>query len=341
MAKAKAKAPTRAAESRAARARAHQRIDPERMNRLLILGGVGALVAIVLGIIAFGYWNEEIKPQSKTVVRVDDTEISFGHLQRRVELSVDQNSFLQQQSSAQILLALPETTAQQLKREAKVITAADELGISATDEEVEAAVLQDIDIPDESDPKVISEAIADKVDATGLHQDEYFWMIKAQVLEQKIRDHYTAQAPANEEQVKPRWIVVGDQETADAVALRIQNGDDFATVAREVSTDTASKEQGGAIDWRIRGTFNDAGDTIEGFLFSAAVGDVSEPLQGNAGFFIVKLDGKEAARKLTETQKSEYGSRELNEWLDELEVTHRVEQDLTEEDLRRIFEDLA
>jgi parvulin-like peptidyl-prolyl isomerase len=339
MAKAKAKEPTRAATSRAARSRVSQ-ADSERWNRLLIISGVVAIILLVAGILVYGWWSEEVQPLTETVVRVDDREISLGHLQRRVALSLEENSFLLNPESQQILLALPETTAVQIQREAKVLEAAEETGVTVTDEELEAAILQEIGITDRSDPLVVGEAIAEAVEASGLHQDEYFDMIRARTLEQKVQDDFTSKAPATEEQVKARWILAADETAAAAAIARLEDGEAFAEVARDVSTDTENAEQGGTVDWRIRGAFGSQGQAVEDFLFNAEVGQRSDPLQGTGpGFYIVELVDKEANRNLTDEQKTEYGSRELNEWLDEVEATHRVEIALTEEDILRVLQD--
>jgi parvulin-like peptidyl-prolyl isomerase len=337
MAKAKAKEPTRAAASRAAKARPGQRSDPERWNRVLILGGVAAVILLVIGIIGYGYWSEEVQPLNKTVVRVDDTEISLAHLQRRVEQTVNENSFILQ--SGDVLLALPQTTATQLEREAKLLLAAEELGVTASDEEIEARLLQEANLTADADPQTISEAIARLVNESGLRQEEFFSRFRADVLEQKVRQHFTEEAPATDEQVKARWIVVEDEAAANRAAVRLNGGGDFAAIAREVSTDTATKDQGGAVDWRLRGAFTDVGAEIETFLFAADIGDRSAPIAGTNGFYIVELVDEDAQRALTEAQKGEYGAQKLNEWLADLDLTHRVERDLTDEDILRVLDE--
>jgi parvulin-like peptidyl-prolyl isomerase len=91
------------------------------------------------------------------------------------------------------------------------------------------------------------------------------------------------------------------------------------------------------VDWRLRGGFGDVGQEIEQFLFAANVNDRSGVIPGAAGFYIVELTDKEA-RPLSDAQKTEYGSREMEEWLADVAVTHRVEQDLTEDDIRRVLD---
>src|SRR3990170_5042717 len=85
-----AKAKSQAAQGQQARPRprAAQRVDPERFNRLLILGGVIAVILLAFGVIGYGWDATQIKPLSKTVLRVGDTKVSFGHLERRMELEL-------------------------------------------------------------------------------------------------------------------------------------------------------------------------------------------------------------------------------------------------------------
>jgi peptidyl-prolyl cis-trans isomerase D len=72
----------------------------------------------------------------------------------------------------------------------------------------------------------------------------------------------------------------------DKVAARITSGEDFATVAIEVSQDPGSAKDGGNLGWVAKG------DMVEAFddkLFSMNVGDISEPVLSSFGYHIIKL----------------------------------------------------
>jgi peptidyl-prolyl cis-trans isomerase D len=75
--------------------------------------------------------------------------------------------------------------------------------------------------------------------------------------------------------------------TADGVATRLRNGEDFAAVAAEVSADAGTKTQGGDLGWIARGML--AGP-FEDTLFAMQVGEVSAPVRTTFGFHIIRFD---------------------------------------------------
>ena len=90
-------------------------------------------------------------------------------------------------------------------------------------------------------------------------------------------------------QVKASHILVKDKKTADAIEKKIKNGEDFAKLAKENSTDTGSKDNGGDLGWFGKGKMVEA---FEKKAFSMNVGDVSEPVKSDYGYHIIKLTGK-------------------------------------------------
>jgi peptidyl-prolyl cis-trans isomerase D len=75
--------------------------------------------------------------------------------------------------------------------------------------------------------------------------------------------------------------------TADALLVRVNSGEDFATLAKENSADTFSGENGGDLDWIERGAMGDEFDT--GAFALSEVGSVSDIVRTEFGFHIIKL----------------------------------------------------
>ena len=79
---------------------------------------------------------------------------------------------------------------------------------------------------------------------------------------------------------------------ADTTYQRLAAGEDFASVAREVSDDLGSSESGGDLGLNPRGVFAPEFETV---AFSLALNEVSEPVETDFGFHIIKILDVEAA----------------------------------------------
>ena len=87
-------------------------------------------------------------------------------------------------------------------------------------------------------------------------------------------------------------IEIGDDEAdakarAEALLVKINAGEDFATLAKENSADTFSGENGGDLDWIDAGVMDAAFD--EAAFALTDVGSVSDVVKTEFGFHIIKL----------------------------------------------------
>lgn len=83
-------------------------------------------------------------------------------------------------------------------------------------------------------------------------------------------------------------ILVKDRALAQALLARIKQGADFASLARENST-CPSKSQGGDLGWFGPGKMVPA---FESACKGIGVGSVSDVVQTQFGFHLIKLTGK-------------------------------------------------
>lgn len=94
-------------------------------------------------------------------------------------------------------------------------------------------------------------------------------------------------------------IEVGDDEAdakarAEALLVKINAGEDFATLAKENSADTFSGENGGDLDWIDAGVMDPAFDEAAFALID--VGSVSDVVKTEFGFHIIKLTDYKAEK---------------------------------------------
>jgi peptidyl-prolyl cis-trans isomerase C len=90
-----------------------------------------------------------------------------------------------------------------------------------------------------------------------------------------------------EQEVHAKHILVGSEEEAKEVAERLKKGDDFAVVAKEKSKDTNA--EGGDLGFFTRGQML---KPFEDAAFALDVGAMSEPVQTQFGWHIIKVEEK-------------------------------------------------
>jgi foldase protein PrsA len=142
-----------------------------------------------------------------------------------------------------------------------------------------------------TDPKLIAYAtdiaIMDKV---------YAEMIKGVTVEDKaIQDYYNAnplEFTEKPNQIHLAHILVATEADAKKVKDRLNKGEAFDKVAKEVSTDTASKDNGGDL-----GTVPYLNSGLDVDFMTAATalkeGTISEPVKTQFGYHIIKVIKKE------------------------------------------------
>jgi len=118
-----------------------------------------------------------------------------------------------------------------------------------------------------------------------------------EVTDEQLRKAYEEERARFEtpEQRRARHILISVPEgqddaaraTAEGVVARLRGGEDFAAVAAEVSADAGTKAQGGELPWLARGQLV---GPFEDALFALQVGQISEPVRGDDGFHIIRLD---------------------------------------------------
>ncbi len=116
------------------------------------------------------------------------------------------------------------------------------------------------------------------------------------VTDAEIQSYYdknrTTQFTISENQVRASHILVAEEAKAKEILGRIKNGEDFAKLAQENSKD-GSAVRGGDLGYFGKGAmvkpFEDAAFALK------KVNDVSEPVQSQFGWHLIKLTGQRAA----------------------------------------------
>ena len=276
-------------------------IDPERRGTLMLLGGLGILVVFALLLIAFGYYNDRIKPRSETVFSVGDRDYSYAYLEKRVDADLATGEFRPsdiQNSVANTVLKIQ--TEELLRRTAK------EKGVTITDEEVEARMRTELNVPKESSRERFASAVQLELQNSGLSLSQYREIVRAHALEEKLREQVKSTVPSEGEQVDLLLLQTATREAAQAALDRINAGEEFQDVAQEVSVHS-TKNVGGEFGWAPRGLLP---KSIEDVIFSQT--GRSQVIEDQLGFFVLETRDKQT-RPIDDALKERIVTAQLNE----------------------------
>ncbi len=129
------------------------------------------------------------------------------------------------------------------------------------------------------------------------------------------------------QQVRASHILVNTEDEANAVIDRLDKGEDFADVAKEVSID-GSKDNGGDLDFFSYGNmvkeFSDA-------AFSLDIGEVSGAVKSQFGYHVIKVTDKKTDDTVTfenskDTLTETYKTNIYNELVDKLKNNAIIER---------------
>lgn len=155
----------------------------------------------------------------------------------------------------------------------------------------------------------------------GFEESDLNTLVESQLYREKLRDALTADLAREQEQVWARHILVADEDTALDVLNRLKNGDDFATLVEEYSSDTGSIGSGGDLGWFGPGRMV---PEFEKVAFNQEVGEISDPVQTSFGWHIIQTLGHEL-RPLSASEYEQLKNSNFEEWISRARLTSDVE----------------
>jgi len=125
-------------------------------------------------------------------------------------------------------------------------------------------------------------------------EDFFEQQIELKVLNEKLIESLDA---VTEEQIKAeyekmkkeihaRHILVDDEKTAEEVIAKLDEGGDFAELAKEYSTEPVAQESGGDLGWFGPGKMV---QEFEDAAFSLSENERSEPIKTSFGYHIIEV----------------------------------------------------
>ncbi len=146
--------------------------------------------------------------------------------------------------------------------------------------------------------------------------------VKARITEEKLKNayqEYLKNFPEIEE-VKVAHILVGDEDTAKSLIKKLNNGDDFASLAKENSKD-GTAANGGELGYFAK---SDVVPSFADAAFATQVGTYTKkPVKSDFGYHIIRVDDKRTRPPAPYEQAKPFIEQELQR-----ELLGEVIQDL-------------
>ncbi|MDD2922284.1 MAG: peptidylprolyl isomerase [Anaerolineales bacterium] len=126
----------------------------------------------------------------------------------------------------------------------------------------------------------------------GFSKTIYTSFFETQILQEKLKAAVTANVARSNEQIWARHILVSDEATAKSIVERVKKGEDFATLAKELSADTGSGANGGDLGWFGKGMMVPEFETAA-FALTKPGDFTTTPVKSQYGFHIIQLIAKQ------------------------------------------------
>ncbi|MFM8320154.1 MAG: peptidylprolyl isomerase [Chloroflexota bacterium] len=147
------------------------------------------------------------------------------------------------------------------------------------------------------------------------------YIIEGNLYRERLTPMVITDTTCTEEQVWAQHILVSDPAIAKIVEEKAKAGEDWYALAAEYSTDESNKNEGGDLGWFSKARMVPEFSTA---AFAMEVGQISEPVQTQFGYHIIRVLGHEN-RPLTTTECEQFKQQQLQDWLTKQRTGTNVE----------------
>jgi peptidyl-prolyl cis-trans isomerase C len=292
-----------------------------------------------------------VEPESKKVAVFEGGEVTLGEVQEfAAQSGMGELSPGDPQYEAMIQQIMPTLVDFEIAK-----AYAEEHGITVSESEVnqEIETIKD-QIAEQAQAQGMNvgreEAFTQALQQAGLTEEELRVQLRDQLPVQKVQERVAGDAEASQEEVErfyeenkelqfttpeqrcARHILFNKDQRAQAeeVKGRLQNGADFAELAREFSQDPGSAENGGDLGCLGQG------ETVPNFeeaLFNAEEGEIVGPVETEFGYHVVEVTDirqqstqplSEVEGQIREQLSADIQAQEFSSWIQEQKEQRNV-----------------
>jgi len=251
----------------------HQVSKWEREKRLSRVIGIftGVIIAVVLGIIGYWFYSEQVMPYQQTVIKVNDKSYSMDYFIKMLD-------YYTKGQSDEITKVYADVVAQAIPQSQMILEGAPAANITVSDDEIDKAL----------------ETM--KMDRDDVSVD----MAKTIFITRKYSEQQCIpNLPGPVDQVEAQAMFLETKSMADDRRQKLLLGDNFTTMAGLLSLDPVTQGKKGYLGWVPKGyedlalgTLKDS--ALKNLLFKLDVNSISDPVyDGNMekpfGYWVLEV----------------------------------------------------
>ncbi len=254
------------------------KLQRQKRTQRIVTIVVAVFLALIVGYIGYGYYDQQFKPLHQPVLKVNDTVYDMDYYTKSLKLYSQGQDATTTTTTADNLMQIIESSN-------IIISSAKDLGVTVSADEIDTG-LGIAHLPNE---KVYRDALTSQLLTARL-----------------MKDYFGSKVPTTTEQAQTEAILVESENTAKDVIGRLKAGGDFASLAKEYSLEATTKDKGGDLGWLAKGFTGDlpgslASSHIVDIALGLQPGTLSEPTYDDAvtkglGYWLVQVTEKDPAK---------------------------------------------
>ncbi len=291
----------------------------EHQQQRWVLAFAGVVIFAILAIPAYGYYATFVAPPRRTAVEVNGVKHSLG------EVAKISRSFAAAYASSgggqTDLSTLPLQIVNNILSEELIVQRAPELGITVTQDEVDAEVRSrhypKLQEGQQTDPDTLEreykETLRRYLDITKFTTSEYREIVRRSLLREKLLEILSEQIPGVQEQVFAHWIRVQDESQVLEVQQKLTDGEEFDRLARVYSVADPYADDNGEVGWVPKEAF----PLLDSTLLSLELDEVSDPISIPPDTYFLKVTAGPELAEVSPDMRNLLRTRVLEKWMDE------------------------
>lgn len=301
--------------------RRQQQAQEHAQQRRITLAALGVLLAVVI-LLGVGVVLTVVLPPRAHVLTVGDRTFTAQDVAQRAEFAV--------LGGDQAALNSPATAAiDAMIRDETVLQAGAALVAPVTDDDLREAIRTSIgvaaDLPQDVFATTYQSTYQAFLRSAPLSQAVLERMVRAQVLDDRLVEHFRSGLPAAGPQFQVQRVQSADRSKLQALHDAVVGGAEFSAQAVELGLAKAAAAAEPA--WLLAEDLGELKDAVTA-LAAGGVSDVS-PLDGGAGFVVVRMAARDELRAYGDAERARLARRQLDGWIEQQRETLHVREDLS------------